>query len=760
MTDKKNVEEANETIAPKDFLKELREFAITVGEPCPEGHRRDPSSGACLPIGSTDHTAFTRSLNDDQGPEWRGEVDKTNVTFDSDSAQNREAAVDADEMDEPESCAQGTTFSFIQRRCISLEEAEVENSDEFAMISDTEYDEEEATHQEVVSKDPEGRRDPVGFQCPPNQFFDFKRRECIPLNKDTVMASEDAQFTDEFKQAVATYARLAKTTSDPTDGHKHVATLDEEGNGVTSMAGYGDHAHSHVVKNFVVQDHEGEGYTSRHPGVAVPEEHRVEELDDYGAEAVGGEEQETAAPITTKQRKGLPDSSFGVPGKRKFPLDTCARVRNAMARFNQAKGLTSGEKATLRRKILARAKACGIEVRNFAKAQTEAEFAAVVKEMVDQVRDETQARLEEYATSDSDMKKSQGPCPPGMKWDPKTKSCTKMRGFYEHVVADSMPHEKDPEGRRDTPGFKCPPGTFFDFKNRQCLPLDPSQKKGTTTSKAAEEEAERKLTPQPKGRPARLPQDCPPGTIWDGDLEDCKPLDSRKKTKSSEEEAQTPANGPGKDKDSKGCAPGEFFNPVTKKCMPKKGSFKGKSEEETETAENANPGNREGLVGAPAGKVKHPTDCPPGTMWDGKLKVCKEQDTMEKVSPGNQQLDPKMHSSTETQSLAKVIQTLDEIIKSELAEGRKEKAKVAAKDLPNEAFPPSLVNSSRRSLMHHNPDVSDPYDNASVDVSRLRNALARVSKVEGYAEKAVEDAREHLLYHAREIIEAYNAKKE
>ena len=106
------------------------------------------------------------------------------------------------------------------------------------------------------------------------------------------------------------------------------------------------------------------------------------------------------------------------------------------------------------------------------------------------------------------------------------------------------------------------------------------------------------------------------------------------------------------------------------------------------------------------------------------------------------------------------ITSLDDIINEVLAEGRKEKAdlKVAAKDLPNEAFPPSLVSNTRRSLMHHTPDVTDPYDTASVDVPRLRNALARSSRIDGYAEKAVADAQDHLLWHARQLVSAYLGK--
>jgi hypothetical protein len=107
---------------------------------------------------------------------------------------------------------------------------------------------------------------------------------------------------------------------------------------------------------------------------------------------------------------------------------------------------------------------------------------------------------------------------------------------------------------------------------------------------------------------------------------------------------------------------------------------------------------------------------------------------------------------------ARLIQELDRIL-SEQTEN-KEKSRIAAKDLPNAAFPPSTVSSTKRVLMHHTPGVEDPYDNASVDVGRLRNALARASRVEGFSEKAVEDALGHLLYHAREAILAAHEKKE
>lgn len=708
------------------LLQDLKSFATTLVEECPPMHRRDPSSNACLPIGSIDHTEETRSVNDDQGDLWRGLRDKVMAS------ENKEAALmNADEMDEPISCAEGTTFSFISRTCIPLEQAEQENSDESAMSSDTDYVEEEvATHQDVVALDPEGRKDPVGFKCPPSQFFDFKRRECIPLNKDTVLASESVD--EEFKKLFATYlsGRLAMTSPDPLDGHTHLVTVDENGNGKTSVAtcycGSESFAHSHDVKEYEVKDYTyteteegGESYTSKHFGFVIPKdmwEWKSEEERDrvMSQPSVCCSEQagiETAAPITTKQRKALPDSTFGVPGKRKFPLDTCARVRNAMARFNQAKGLTAGEKSSLRRKILAAAKKCGIKVTNFAKATTNEEFAGVLNELLLQegiVNKEVAKKPMMDEEMPMDNKKKKGPCPPWMEWDPKAKKCGKSKGFYEAIKTEGSHSEiiaLDPEGRKDTPGFQCPPGSFFDFAKRECVALDPSKKTGTTTSKAATEE-DATLAPSPEGRPARLPSDCPAGTIWNADREDCVPLDSRKKTKG-----------------------------------------------EAETA------GSEGLVPAPAGKVKLPSDCPAGTLWDGVNKICRPLDSSDKSRPsGSSPQSPKSVASADNMSVAQLIRQLDEIINVEKASGSREKFKIDAKELPNEAFPPSLVSSTRRALLHHTPGVKDSYDNASIDTARLRNALARVSKLEGYSAQALEDATKHLIDHAREVVKAHLGK--
>lgn len=55
------------------------------------------------------------------------------------------------------------------------------------------------------------------------------------------------------------------------------------------------------------------------------------------------------ARLTTKRRKRLPKGSFAVPSKRKYPIDTKARARNALARVSQHG--TSSEKAMVRRKV-------------------------------------------------------------------------------------------------------------------------------------------------------------------------------------------------------------------------------------------------------------------------------------------------------------------------------------------------------------------------------------------------------------------------
>lgn len=55
------------------------------------------------------------------------------------------------------------------------------------------------------------------------------------------------------------------------------------------------------------------------------------------------------AKMTARKRKRLPKSSFALPGKRKYPVDTKARARNALARVAQHG--TAAEKKAVKSKV-------------------------------------------------------------------------------------------------------------------------------------------------------------------------------------------------------------------------------------------------------------------------------------------------------------------------------------------------------------------------------------------------------------------------
>jgi hypothetical protein len=48
--------------------------------------------------------------------------------------------------------------------------------------------------------------------------------------------------------------------------------------------------------------------------------------------------------LSAEDRKNLPDSAYAFPDKRKEPLTDADHVRNAMARFNQTRGVTDAER--------------------------------------------------------------------------------------------------------------------------------------------------------------------------------------------------------------------------------------------------------------------------------------------------------------------------------------------------------------------------------------------------------------------------------
>jgi hypothetical protein len=53
---------------------------------------------------------------------------------------------------------------------------------------------------------------------------------------------------------------------------------------------------------------------------------------------------EAHGELSTKERDQLPDSVYAFPGKRKEPMTDASHVRNAIARFDQVKGVTDDER--------------------------------------------------------------------------------------------------------------------------------------------------------------------------------------------------------------------------------------------------------------------------------------------------------------------------------------------------------------------------------------------------------------------------------
>lgn len=55
------------------------------------------------------------------------------------------------------------------------------------------------------------------------------------------------------------------------------------------------------------------------------------------------------AKLTSKQRRKLPKSAFALPGSRRYPIDTKARARNALARAAQNESKST--RKTIRAKV-------------------------------------------------------------------------------------------------------------------------------------------------------------------------------------------------------------------------------------------------------------------------------------------------------------------------------------------------------------------------------------------------------------------------
>jgi hypothetical protein len=66
--------------------------------------------------------------------------------------------------------------------------------------------------------------------------------------------------------------------------------------------------------------------------------------------------------LDASQRNELPDSVFAFPKQRKEPLTDASHVRNALARFNQVKGVSKADREQAYVNIKAAAAHYGVEI--------------------------------------------------------------------------------------------------------------------------------------------------------------------------------------------------------------------------------------------------------------------------------------------------------------------------------------------------------------------------------------------------------------
>jgi len=69
------------------------------------------------------------------------------------------------------------------------------------------------------------------------------------------------------------------------------------------------------------------------------------------------------AELDAKHRNAIDDDKFAFPKERKEPLENASHVRNAIARFNQVKGVSDDERDAAWKRIKSAAKKHGVEVK-------------------------------------------------------------------------------------------------------------------------------------------------------------------------------------------------------------------------------------------------------------------------------------------------------------------------------------------------------------------------------------------------------------
>ena len=75
------------------------------------------------------------------------------------------------------------------------------------------------------------------------------------------------------------------------------------------------------------------------------------------------------AKLTKPARDRISTTKFAFPKQRKEPLENASHVRNAVARFNQVKGVTEAERRAAWKRIQSAAKRFGVEIQESATSQ-------------------------------------------------------------------------------------------------------------------------------------------------------------------------------------------------------------------------------------------------------------------------------------------------------------------------------------------------------------------------------------------------------
>lgn len=66
--------------------------------------------------------------------------------------------------------------------------------------------------------------------------------------------------------------------------------------------------------------------------------------------------------LTDEERDNLPSSAFAFPKERKEPICDAGHVRDAVARFDQVKGVTDDERDAAWKRIRAAARKYGVQI--------------------------------------------------------------------------------------------------------------------------------------------------------------------------------------------------------------------------------------------------------------------------------------------------------------------------------------------------------------------------------------------------------------